>query len=89
MAVIACWRSGEVEVLPRAVEGALTLARGPRDRLERALSPIARHAYDGQTLLVPGVPEAEDDGAALFAVLEFQKRIEDRLLRPPKQGAAS
>lgn len=73
MAVIVSWRSGEVEILPRSVEGALTLAR---------------HAYDGKTLLIPGVPEAEDDGTALKAVLDFEKRLAARLLKRPVKGAA-
>lgn len=79
MAVICCWRSGEVELATRPVEGSLTLARGPRKRLELVLLALARHAYDSKTLLVPGLPEAPDDDAALTAVVEFQTQIERRL----------
>lgn len=35
----------------------------------RKVEATARHAYDGTTLLVPGVPEALDDDHALEAVL--------------------
>lgn len=34
----------------------------------RKVEASARHAYDGVNLLVPGVPEAVDDGHALAAV---------------------
>lgn len=81
MAKIICWRSGEVEVVSHAPagHGCITLATGPRARLERVLIAVSRHAYDGVTLLVPGIPEAEDDDAALAAALEFQSRIERSL----------
>lgn len=88
MAVICCWRPGEVEVRQRLVEGSLTLARGPRARLEQALLALARHAYDGRTLLVPGLPEASDDDAALEAVLVFERRLRDRLERAKSAEAA-
>ncbi|PZU89095.1 MAG: hypothetical protein DI527_16305 [Chelatococcus sp.] len=76
MAKIICWRSGEAEIVSRARDGAITLMTGPRARLSRLLSAHARHAYDGTTLLVPGLPEAEDDNAALAAAVAFQTRLE-------------
>lgn len=79
MAHAICWRSGEVEVVSRQPAGSISLMRGPARRLERIISAIARHAYDGKTLLVPGLPEAEDDDAALAAVASFQSAMEKRL----------
>ncbi|MFA6966098.1 host nuclease inhibitor protein [Bosea sp. (in: a-proteobacteria)] len=73
MAAVVCWRSGEVEVVSRAPAGSVTLMRGPRKRLEKLLSACARHAYDGRTFLVPGVPEADTDQQALDAVERFQR----------------
>lgn len=36
------------------------------------MSAVARHAYDGKTLLVPGIPEALDDDHALEALQLFR-----------------
>lgn len=76
MAKIICWRSGETEIASRVPEGAATLMTGPRSRLIKLLSVNARHSYDGKSLLVPGLPEAEDDEAAVRAVQAFQLRLE-------------
>lgn len=87
MAVILSWRCGTVDIQRSAVEGALVLARGPKARLERALFALARHAYDGKTLLVPGVPEASNDEEALEATIRFQDELRKRL-QPVRKGAA-
>lgn len=39
----------------------------------------ARRAYDGKTLLVPGIPEANNDDEALIALKRFRKMIEWRI----------
>lgn len=75
MAKIICWRSGEVEIVSRAPEGSATLMTGPRSRLEKLLIAHARHGYDGKTLLVPGLPEAGDEDAAVRAIQLFQLRL--------------
>lgn len=89
MAIICCWRSGECEVKSRPVDGALTIMRGPKARLERALLALARHAYDGETLLVPGVPEADCDDEALKAVFEFQTMLERCLIKRQSRSTKS
>lgn len=43
------------------------------------LSAVARLAHDNETLLVPGVPEAKSEDAALAAVVTFVKTVETRL----------
>lgn len=43
------------------------------------VSVNARHAYDGVTLLVPGVPEASDQNKGLDALLRFRRLIEMRM----------
>ncbi|MEH3093390.1 MAG: hypothetical protein PGN20_15445 [Agrobacterium cavarae] len=58
MGHIVCYRSGQVFVSRRVPKGALQIVTGHGRRLNRVLSACARHAYDGETLLVPGVPEA-------------------------------
>jgi|GEM_PF-6691321 len=53
----------------RAPKGVLVFARH-RDvtQLEQIVGVVARHGYDGRTLLVPGVPEAAGDDQALEAL---------------------
>ena len=71
MAVGFCYRSGEVDVgtgIPP--DGTIPFVRsrkGPA-KLKEIIGTKARHAYDGKTLLVPGIPEATDDEAALAAL---------------------
>lgn len=48
-------------------------------RFKDVVSVNARHAYDGVTLLVPGVPEARDDDEALDALQYFRRLIEMRM----------
>ncbi|MFC5421447.1 hypothetical protein ACFPOB_17960 [Bosea eneae] len=72
-----CWRGGVIEFGRRIPEGALPVDQGSERSVRRRVEPLARHAYDGKTLLVPGIPEAEDDDAALAAYERF-KRILDR-----------
>lgn len=48
-------------------------------RFKDIVSVNARHAYDGVTLLVPGVPEAADQDEALDKLLWFRRLIEMRM----------
>jgi len=50
--------------------GALPIARGPKAELE-AILPRARLSYDGETYLVPGVPEAPNQTAAYEALRDW------------------
>jgi len=87
--VAVCSRDGVVKVSSSGVvpEGWLVLyAGGPLDKLERAVSVAARHAYDGETLLVPGLPEADTDDEAIEAAIEFRRQI--RIRMTPKEDAA-
>ena len=71
MAYVAyCDRTGTIEVGKTCPDGMLPFYRCPtkKECLEKA-SATARHAYDGKTLLVPGIPEAIDDEHALEALL--------------------
>lgn len=71
-----CYRSGEI-VLSRAqdMEGAISLCAGPKDDLLQRLSAKARLAYDGETWLVPGLPEAQTEDAAMEALNVFYERV--------------
>ncbi|HEU4958981.1 MAG TPA: host nuclease inhibitor protein [Sphingomonas sp.] len=72
------WRSGMIETGPAVPDGAIPIARGGLKRLSRLIDATARHAYDGATLLVPGVPEADSDDAALDALLAYRDWIGGR-----------
>lgn len=78
------WRSGLIEKGPHIPEGAVLMFRSTRERDER-VSARARHSrhYPGK-LVVPGVPEAEDDEAAHAAVENFIGWIVSDL--PPRRG---
>ena len=62
--------------------GMLPIARTPGIR--EIVSPLARHSYPDpftkeMFLLVPGVPEADTDDAALDAVFRFRDLVEARI----------
>ncbi|SDD57413.1 hypothetical protein SAMN05192589_107146 [Paracidovorax valerianellae] len=71
-----CWASGLIEVgdaLPPDKpdgSGAIEIAGGPMYALQGHLSAVARHGKGDSTglLLVPGVPEAEDEGGMVDAL---------------------
>ena len=58
-----CFASGQIEFASRGdvPAGAIHFASGPKRKLVPFIEAVARHAYDGETLLVPGVPEAQGD----------------------------
>lgn len=74
-----CWASGLIEIgdamPPEDAEGggAILIASGPKSTLEGKLSVLARHGQGASRgkLLVPGVPEAEDEVAAADALAEW------------------
>lgn len=63
-----CFASGEIQFGRKVAEGAILIASGPAATLRSAIAPAARLAYDNETLLVPGVPEAADQKAAGVAL---------------------
>lgn len=60
-----CWASGQIEFGRHIPEGALPIARGPARKVREFIETVSRHAYDGETLLVPGIPEAPNQSVAL------------------------
>ncbi|WP_043062120.1 hypothetical protein [Brucella anthropi] len=84
MAIAYCWRGGDIQIGRRLPKGAIKLGSAHGIRLKRAVSVCARHSYDGQTLLVPGIPEADNDTEALEAVQRFREQLSRRLERKKK-----
>ena len=74
------WRGGIIEFGSTTPKGAIELARSWEARLREVICAIARHAYDGKTLLVPGIPEAETDAKAAEALDRFRDQVIRRLI---------
>jgi hypothetical protein len=83
-----CFASGQIEFGKRVPKGAIPFAVGEETRLREHIEPMARHGYQTRdvngrptkvpgtdTLLVPGIPEASDQSAALDALHEWLKWI--------------
>ena len=69
-----CYRSGEIEVSRKKdLPGAIMIGAGRATDLRRRLVARARHSYDGTTLLVPGIPEADSDDQAEAAMVAFSE----------------
>lgn len=66
-----CFASGEILFGRKVPDGAILIATGPAEKLRRAIEPAARLAYDNRTLLVPGIPEADDQGQAGDALAKW------------------
>lgn len=67
--------SGQIEFGANLPEGALPIAYGMPTPVRSAVEIHARHAHDGKTLLVPGVPEAADGCVAVDALKAFVARV--------------
>lgn len=64
-----CWRSGEIECIALTADfqrpdGTIAFARGRSSKMSRLLDAKARHAYNPNVLLVPGLPELEEEHRA-------------------------
>lgn len=72
------YRSGRIEISKkgRSANDALVIAVGPAKELREEISGLARHGYDGKTLLVPGIPEARTDSEAMDALFDFKAKVE-------------
>ena len=78
------YRSGQIEFGTEAPEGTIVIARGKANDVRREITATARLAYDGKTLLVPGVPGAPTSraaGDALAAHLRWLRRRESKTFR--------
>jgi hypothetical protein len=73
-------RAGVIGFARRCPPGALPIAHHPNlERLKSQVSALARVAHDNETLLVPGVPEAENSDQALSALTKFAETVRSRL----------
>lgn len=83
---VYCRGDGNLEFGPRCPGAAIPIGYGPEDRLRKVVSTLARHSYDGQSLVIPGVPEAENDNDVLAAMWAFSDQVQDQLLKPAQEA---
>lgn len=76
--VAYCYADGEILFGATVPNGAIEIARGPELALRKHIAATARLAYDNETLLVPGVPEAADQDAKLDALIAHLKWLSER-----------
>lgn len=74
-----CYADGVILFGARIPNGALPIADGVESDLHRAIHGSARLAYDNETWLVPGVPEADDQFAGVDALIAYRERVAERL----------
>lgn len=79
--VAFCWRTGMIGIGPFIPAGALPIVAFPdEEKLRTAIDGNARHSYPPNSVpLVPGIPEAETDSAALDALHIFTDRVRKAL----------
>ena len=79
MAVAYTYASGEICIGAEVPDGALPLGEGTPTEMNNALAGTARKSRTGGLWLVPGIPEADDQGAAMDALLAWEPHFEDVL----------
>lgn len=75
--IAQCRQDGVIFFHKRLKSKALMIIEGKRKRVKRIISAKARHAYDGKTLLVPGIPEAKDSNYRVYALFDFIELCEN------------
>lgn len=81
------WASGLIEFGSKLPDGALPIASSCNEKaLTETVEMLARHGYGESKgkLLVPGIPEAEDQNAARIALTRFCFLVEQSLLTEAK-----
>lgn len=83
-----CWASGLIEIgdeLPSGVP--IEIARGPKYALKGQLEVYARHGKGESTgkLLIPGIPEADDQREAMQALEQWLDWVNTR---KPRDGVS-
>ncbi|NNN24355.1 host nuclease inhibitor protein [Pseudomonas nitroreducens] len=73
-----CWASGLIQFGLEVPEGAIGIARGEDAAVRENIEVTARLAYDNESLLVPGVPEAPNQRDGLLAVARYIQWLGER-----------
>lgn len=75
LTIAYCWASGLIEFGDATPKGAIPIMRGPEKYVRDTIEVHARHAYEKGKLLVPGIPEVEDDVEKAEALDAFGVRL--------------
>ena len=73
------WASGLIELKGSVPKGACVLCKGPEKSVRKFVDVTSRHAHKQGVRLVPGVPEAKDQSAAMDALLQHREWLSSRL----------
>lgn len=73
--IAASYANGVIVFSRKCPSRALPITSAPAARLRKAVSGLARRAYDGKTLLVPGLPEAESWDRRSEALIRFTAAV--------------
>lgn len=82
-----CFADGVIDFGSTIPVGALPVADGIERDILRSIHGTARLAYDNETWLVPGVPEAADQFDGVDALAAYRKRVAERLDAILAEGA--
>lgn len=69
------WASGLIEFGHKVPDGALPIISGSELRIRELIDVHARHSRISEQLLVPGVPEANNQHDACTALIKFTEKI--------------
>lgn len=69
------WASGLIEFGNKVPDGALPIITGGELQVREIIDVYARHSRTNDQLLVPGVPEANDQHDACTALIKFTETI--------------
>lgn len=73
-----CWSSGLIQFGPTLPDGAIGIATGEESKVRDVIEVTARHAYDNESLLVPGVPEAANEREGIVALARYIQWLGER-----------
>ncbi|EOX0566355.1 host nuclease inhibitor protein [Klebsiella pneumoniae] len=69
------WASGLIEFGETYPDGALPIITGEEKRVREIIEVRARHSRTNQQLIVPGVPEADNQHDACSALIRFTEIV--------------
>jgi len=85
--IAAAYANGVIAFAGKLPGKALPIASGDSKKLRDAVVALARLAYDGKTLLVPGIPEAANEDEKILALERFCARVREALRREDQEPA--
>lgn len=80
--IAIAYANGVIEFARKTKPETLPITSAPAARLRKVVSGLARHADDGKTLLVPGMPEATCWDERCEALFRFTAAVKKGLGRP-------